>query len=433
MLRIILSFILSLSLSFAGLLDPVLKWNELGSNPETLQAHSENKNYPIVTEPASDKVQAIYGPRLNMVIAATETKAMGTQLETEHSEAIDEEGNATPKPTQQPPEPSMPAAAPASVSASASMPKPSAAPALTTTPRPVAAASAALTTAAPAVTATPQPTVAPTTAPATQSPAPTATPSPAPPATPEPTTVPVDDGRIFDFSRTSSGIVGVRYLNQSGKRVRLMIEKGSTRFTYEVRGDNKLETFPLQSGNGEYSITLLENTEGTRYRVLLNERIQVALKDSNSVFLASIPMINWNSRMAAIRKAGELTAGLNDDEAKVRAVYNFVVRTIVYDMDKLGSLPSTYLPNIDDTLRTRSGICYDFASLFAGMLRSVGVPTKLVMGHADGVDGFHAWNEVYINGRWRIIDTSVDSQLRARGSTFSMFKSSGSYQKQKEF
>jgi len=247
------------------------------------------------------------------------------------------------------------------------------------------------------------------------------------------TATPANDRRIFDFSQTSIGIVNVRYMNNSGRRVRLLIEKAGVRYTYEVRGDNSIETFPLQSGDGEYSVTLLENTVGNRYRVLLNERTQVTLNDQNSVFLASIPMVNWNREMDAIRLATELTAGLNNDEAKVSAVYNFVIRNISYDSNKLKSLPSTYLPNINDTLRLRSGICYDFASIFAGMLRSLGIPTKLVKGYADGVLEYHAWNEVYINGNWRIIDTSVDSQLFRRGSRFNMFKNSGSYSKQREF
>ena len=63
-------------------------------------------------------------------------------------------------------------------------------------------------------------------------------------------------------------------------------------------------------------------------------------------------------------------------------------------------------------------------SLFAAMLRSVGVPTKLIKGESSNVEGYHAWNEVYINGKWRIVDTSYDSQLKAGGYSISKYKSS---------
>lgn len=426
MLRIILSFILSISLSFAGLVEPMLNWSEPVPNALVMPVQAPKSIELADSAPVSDIMQAIYGPRMNTVTAATEAKTMGTRMD--QIRAADEKPkDAAPQPAVQPSTASAVAAAPVSAptaNAPVSTPQPSA-PVQTASLQPAA-------TETPVVAETPKPA-----SPVSQTPKPVALatptpldPSPAPAVAPAPA---ADNGNIFDFSRTASGVVGVRYLNQSGRRVRLMIEKGSTRYTYLVRGDNTLETFPLQSGNGEYTITLLENTEGRRYRVLLSEIIQVALKDSNLVFLASIPMINWNGSMAAIKKAGELTAGLNDDAAKITAVYNFVVRTIRYDLYKLESLPSTYLPSIDDTLRTQSGICYDFASLFAAMLRSVGVPTKLVKGYADGVDGFHAWNEVYVNGSWQIIDTSVDSQLRERGMSFNMFKNRGSYQKQREF
>jgi hypothetical protein len=73
------------------------------------------------------------------------------------------------------------------------------------------------------------------------------------------------------------------------------------------------------------------------------------------------------------------------------------------------------------------GICYDFASLFAGMLRSIGIPAKLVKGYADNIDGYHAWNEVYIKetDEWITIDTSFDAQMKKAGKTFKMIKDSG--------
>ena len=49
------------------------------------------------------------------------------------------------------------------------------------------------------------------------------------------------------------------------------------------------------------------------------------------------------------------------------------------------------------------------------MLRSQGIPTKLVKGYSDNVDGYHAWNEVYINEEWITIDTTLDAVLGSIG------------------
>lgn len=99
---------------------------------------------------------------------------------------------------------------------------------------------------------------------------------------------------------------------------------------------------------------------------------------------------------------------------------------ISFDHGKLGTLPSDYVPDVDETLQSRKGICYDFSSLLAAMARSVGVPTKLVKGYSDNAVGYHAWNEVYIGGsdKWFTIDSSVDAQVSG-----DMFKNCSNYRK----
>ena len=43
-----------------------------------------------------------------------------------------------------------------------------------------------------------------------------------------------------------------------------MVEKGDSRYTYNLEGDGSLETFPLQSGNGEiYSGKHYGNYDGS--------------------------------------------------------------------------------------------------------------------------------------------------------------------------
>lgn len=62
-----------------------------------------------------------------------------------------------------------------------------------------------------------------------------------------------------------------------------------------------------------------------------------------------------------------------------------------------------YLPSPTNTLSTKKGICYDYASLFATMCRSQGVACKIAKGYtSNGV--YHAWNEVCIKNKWYPID-----------------------------
>ena len=103
---------------------------------------------------------------------------------------------------------------------------------------------------------------------------------------------------------------------------------------------------------------------------------------------------------------------MSGDGSKVKKIYNYVVKNIRYDYDKLDNLPSTYIPSIDKTYKSKSGICYDFHITDGSYASQCRDSTKLVMGYADGVNGYHAWNEVYMKGKWVVIDTSYDSQMK---------------------
>ena len=62
-----------------------------------------------------------------------------------------------------------------------------------------------------------------------------------------------------------------------------------------------------------------------------------------------------------------------------------------------------YLPDLDELYETKKGICYDYASMLAAMLRAVGIPAKLVMGYVAPNNVYHAWNEVYIEGEGWVV------------------------------
>ncbi len=74
-------------------------------------------------------------------------------------------------------------------------------------------------------------------------------------------------------------------------------------------------------------------------------------------------------------------------------VYGYVVNNFTYDKELAKTVKSGYLPVLDNVLSAMKGICFDYASLMTGMLRSLGVPCKLVVGYAG--DEYHAWINVW--------------------------------------
>ncbi|MFF2634397.1 transglutaminase domain-containing protein, partial [Microbacterium sp. NPDC058021] len=67
------------------------------------------------------------------------------------------------------------------------------------------------------------------------------------------------------------------------------------------------------------------------------------------------------------------------------------------------------------------------------MMRSLDIPTKLVMGDSAYVDEYHAWNEVFLNGKWVIIDTTVDSGLKQGNKATIFLKDASKYTKAKQY
>ncbi|QUH25708.1 transglutaminase-like domain-containing protein [Serpentinicella alkaliphila] len=236
---------------------------------------------------------------------------------------------------------------------------------------------------------------------------------------------------VINISNLGNGMLVVNSNSIDNKDVRVLVEKGQARYQYNIK--EKETRIPLQMGIGSYQVSVVENVGGNRFKVISKETVNVNSIDETNLFLSSIQMVNWDQSMKAVQKAQELTKGLSNDEAKVKEIYNYIINNLVYDFDKVATLTSNYLPNINKIYDENKGICYDYSSLFAGMLRSVGVPTKLVMGYAPNVNEYHAWNEVYINGKWVTIDTTTDAVYRQNNRKYEMAKDKSLFNVMKEY
>ena len=238
------------------------------------------------------------------------------------------------------------------------------------------------------------------------------------------------DSTFIDKKNLDNGVININY--NGDKQVAVKVIKDSVNYDYVLNGNNNI---PLQGGNGKYDILLLENIGGTKYKQIAKESVELKLRNQDNVYLQSIQMIYWNENMQAIKKANELTKGLKTDSEKVKVIYDYIVNNIKYDHGKAANPGSNYIPNIDRTLSTKYGICYDYSSLFAAMLRSQGIPTKLVMGYKNDMDEYHAWNQVYIEdlGKWVTIDTTYDAALIKDNLKVNMIKSSSEYRIEKVY
>jgi len=214
---------------------------------------------------------------------------------------------------------------------------------------------------------------------------------------------------------TNDSTVAVNYNATDYSKIKVAITKGSSTYYYGL--PSKHEFYPLQMGNCRYSVNLYENASGNKYKSVYSKKISLKTSDE-SVFLSSSQNVSWDEESAAVTLASELTEGLESDEEKFQVIYDYVVNNIRYDYRKAYTVQAGYIPSPDDTLVDGTGICYDYSSLLAVMLRSQDIPTKLVKGYSTNVSTYHAWNEVFINGQWSTVDTTVDASSVEFASAF---------------
>lgn len=229
----------------------------------------------------------------------------------------------------------------------------------------------------------------------------------------------------FDISDADQGVVTVNYNVSSSAKYKVMVQKGSDKYYYDLLEDS--ETYPLQFGDGTYTVAIFKNISGNKYKQVAKKSFRVEIEDELTPFLASSQNMNWDEDMEAIKLAQELTKDATTDQEKVDILYNYIIENISYDYQKARTVASNYVPNIDSTLESGNGICYDYSSLFASMLRSVDVPAKLIKGYKNDISVYHAWNQVYLDGKWVTIDTTYDAGLAAHNMAVEMVKGDNLY------
>lgn len=197
---------------------------------------------------------------------------------------------------------------------------------------------------------------------------------------------------VIDYSNTGDGYVMVQYTADTSRRLKAQVKGPSTTYTYNLTPKSWV-TFPLSDGNGGYQVTVYENVTDNRYAAVVSSSFSVQLTDEFAPFVRPNQYVDYEVAPNTVAKAAELTTGMGEPLRKVEAVYDYVVKNLTYDTAKASSVTSGYLPVLDTVLVEQKGICFDYAALMAGMLRSQGVPCKLVVGYAGEI--YHAWISVW--------------------------------------
>lgn len=201
-----------------------------------------------------------------------------------------------------------------------------------------------------------------------------------------------NDKVTIDASNTDQGYVMIKYKGNNAK-IKVQITRQTT-YTYNLNARDGYEVFPFAEGSGSYSVKVFENISGNQYAQACSQNINVSLANEYTPFLYPNQYVNFNQNSNAVAVSNQVTAGAPDAMGVVTSVYNYVVDNLTYDTVKAATVQSGYLPNVDSTLATKNGICFDYAALMTAMLRAQDIPTKLVIGYTGQL--YHAWVSVYL-------------------------------------
>lgn len=234
----------------------------------------------------------------------------------------------------------------------------------------------------------------------------------------------------IDASTSADGYIKIKYLKEATKKLKVIIEKDTEKYTYDLNNKGEYDTYPLQMGDGKYTIRVFENISDNKYAVKQTVSITVKLKDANAPFLTPNQLVNYTDSSETIKKAEELIEGKETDFDKIDVIYDYIITNITYDNEKAKTVKSGYLPTVDEILKSNKGICFDYASVMASMLRSQDIPAKLVTGYSSNLNVFHAWNEVYTKetgwikmnemyfdgNQWKLMDSTIASSGKQSNS-----------------
>ena len=237
------------------------------------------------------------------------------------------------------------------------------------------------------------------------------------------TAVKQDANAVIDYSNAKDGYIMIKWTGGGSARIAVQIKgpKNPEAYTYYLRTDGNYDVFPLSDGNGAYKVLVCKNVSGTKYSQVIAASIDVQLADSFAPFLRPNQYVNYTENSEAVKKGQELVKDATTTLGKVQAVYNWVVTNLSYDTEKAKTVQGGYLPVVDKVMQEKKGICFDYASLMSAMLRSQGVPVKLVVGYTTKGE-YHAWinvwseesgwmdSVIYFDGKvWKLMDPTFAS------------------------
>lgn len=109
----------------------------------------------------------------------------------------------------------------------------------------------------------------------------------------------------IDYSNTKDGYILAKTKSDQHERLKIQIIKNEEKYNYDIPIDFEYISYPLNLGEGLYTIQVRENVGGSNYALLFSEEIDVRFENENSPYLYPSYIINYDLKTSAIDKSFE--------------------------------------------------------------------------------------------------------------------------------
>ena len=164
-------------------------------------------------------------------------------------------------------------------------------------------------------------------------------------------------------------------------------------------------------------MALYRNIGGKKYSEEGKVTLKVKMKDDNNAFLYPNQYVNYDAETPCVVTASEICEGLEEPVKIYKTVCDYVKKNFVYDFMKSVSVKPGLLPDIEGCWKKHMGICQDLSAMTVAMLRSQGVPARLVIGTL-GKSTYHAWVVAIVNGEEKMFDPTAEVNASSKKETY---------------
>jgi len=207
------------------------------------------------------------------------------------------------------------------------------------------------------------------------------------------------------------------YLVRDNFKQRIWLRFGPGSYTVTVAGLSSITLSPQLGADGDF-------TGGSFYGNPVTFTVTNTRNDGTSVdgetpdrrFIYPSYLVQSDD-FRITNLASDLTYGLTDNAAKIKAIHDYIIANTVYDRVSFNNPNARRKQDALTVMGTRHNndaqypgghflaVCEGYSNLFAALLRASGFEVRYVSGSG------HGWNHVYVNGGWKLFDVTWDDPV----------------------